>query len=58
MSFTGTIKDGVVILPPDICLPSGTIVRVEPLELQTPTLWETLKDFDGIAQDLPADFAS
>lgn len=58
MSFTGTVKDGVVVLPPDISLPSGTVVRVEPLQDQPPTLWETLKDFDGIAQDLPADFAA
>jgi len=58
MSFTGTVKDGVVILPPNVSWPSGTVVRIEPIEEQSPTLWETLKDFDGMAQDLPADFAS
>ena len=58
MSFTGTVKDGVVVLPPDISLPAGTVVRVEPLLEQPPTLWETLKDFDGIAQDVPADLAA
>jgi hypothetical protein len=25
---------------------------------QPPTLWETLKDFDGMADDLPADLAA
>jgi hypothetical protein len=58
MSFTGTVKDGVVILPPNVPWPSGTIVRVEPVEEQSPTLWETLKDFDGMAEDLPPDLAS
>ena len=58
MSFTGTVKDGVIILPPDVPWPSGTVVRVEPVEEQRPTLWETLSDFDGMAQDLPADFAA
>jgi hypothetical protein len=33
-------------------------VRIEPVEEPTPTLWETLKDFDGMAGDLPADLAA
>jgi hypothetical protein len=26
--------------------------------ISRPTLWETLKDFDGMANDLPADLAN
>jgi hypothetical protein len=35
MSFTGKIKNGVVVLPPEVNLPEGTEVRVEPVELQS-----------------------
>ena len=31
MSFTGKIQNGVVVLPPEIKLPEGTEVKVEPL---------------------------
>ena len=34
MSFTGTVKGGVVKLPPEASWADGTKVRVEPLELQ------------------------
>ena len=37
MSYTGKVKDGVVILPPDAKLPDGTEVKVEPLELLSET---------------------
>jgi hypothetical protein len=33
MSYTGTVKNGVVVLPPDVRLPEGAAVKVEPLEL-------------------------
>jgi hypothetical protein len=33
MSFTGKIRNGVVVLPPEINLPEGTEVDVTPLEL-------------------------
>ena len=32
MSFTGTVERGMVKLPPEITLPDGTEVRIEPLE--------------------------
>ena len=35
MSFTGKIKNGVVVLPPEITLPEGTEVSVETLETST-----------------------
>jgi hypothetical protein len=56
-SITTTVEGGAIVLPPDVHWPSGTVVRVEPVESQPPTLWETLKDFDGMASDLPADRA-
>lgn len=34
MSYTGTIENGVVKLPPEADLANGTKVRVEPLEPQ------------------------
>jgi len=58
MSITTTVEDGKISIPSDVHWPSGTIVRIEPLEEQPPTLWETLKDFDGMAGDLPADLAA
>ena len=36
MSYTGTIENGVVKLPPEAAWPDGTIVRVEPIELLEP----------------------
>jgi hypothetical protein len=32
MSYTGIIENGVVKLPPQVVLPDGTEVRIEPLE--------------------------
>lgn len=58
MSITAKIEGGKIILPPDVPWPSGTVVRIEPLAEQPPTMWETLKDFDGMAQDLPKDLAA
>jgi hypothetical protein len=58
MSITTTVEGGKIVLPPDVHWPSGTVVRVEPVESQPPTLWEALKEFDGIAGDLPADLAA
>ena len=58
MSITATIEDGKITLPKDVPWPSGTVVRIEPVEEQLPTLLETLKDFDGIAGDMPADLAA
>jgi hypothetical protein len=34
------------------------VVRIEPVEDQAPTLFEALKNFDGMAGDLPSDLAS
>jgi len=58
MSITAKVEAGRIVLPPEVHWPSGTVVRIEPVEEQPPTLWETMKDFDGMAEDLPPDLAS
>jgi len=58
MSITAVVEKGIIKLPKDAPWPSGTLVRIEPVDGLTPTLLETLKDFDGIASDLPADLAA
>jgi hypothetical protein len=58
MSITAIVEQGKIVLPADVHGPSGTVVRIEPVGDQPPSLWETLKDFDGIANDLPADLTA
>jgi hypothetical protein len=58
MSITAVVEKGIIKLPKDAPWPSGTLVRIEPVDEAVPTLLETLKDFDGMAGDLPADLAS
>jgi hypothetical protein len=58
MSITAVIEKGIINLPKDAPWPSGTVVRIEPVDEQTPTLLETLQDFDGMADDLPAGLAA
>ena len=58
MSITAKVEKGMIKLPKDVPWKSGTIVRIEPVDEQSPTLLETLKDFDGMADDLPADLAT
>ena len=46
MSFTGIVKDGVVVLSADVKLPEGTEVKVEPQDTipeQDPFLQAILK---------------
>jgi hypothetical protein len=58
MSITAVIEQGVIRLPKDAPWATGTVVRIEPVEEQPPTLLETLREFDGMAGDLPADMAA
>ena len=58
MSFTGTVKNGVVVLPPDVHWPSGRGVRIEPIEAQPSALLDLMNEFDGMANDLPSDLAA
>ncbi len=59
MTYTGTVKNGVVVLPPEAKLPDGTQVKVEPAEEpgKGRTLAERLKPVIGIAKGLPSDLA-
>ena len=57
MSITAIVKKGVIKLPKDVPWKSGTVVRIEPVEESSPTLLDALKEFDGMADDLPADLA-
>jgi hypothetical protein len=58
VSFKGTVKNGVVILPPEAKLPDGTAVEVKLMMVPTadpPFLQELLKLAKD--RDWPADFA-
>ena len=58
MSYTGKVKNGVVVLPPEAQLPEGTEVEVTPLEAQAddpPFLKAILKL--SKPRDWPPDFA-
>jgi len=57
MSITTTVAAGKIVLPPGVDWPDGTVVRIEPVEAQS-TIWEKLKKYDGIADDLPTDMAA
>lgn len=58
MSITAKVEAGKIVLPPGVPWPSGMLVRIEAVEEQPPTLFETLKDFDRVAEDLPPDLAA
>jgi hypothetical protein len=58
MSITARVEAGKIVLPDNVHWPSGTIVRVEAVQEQPPTLLATMKNFDGMAGDLPTDLAS
>ena len=64
MTYRGKIKNGVVVLDKRARLPEGTSVTVRPLKSRVatgrkpkrgPTLYERLKPFIGVADDLPPD---
>ena len=58
MSFTATIENNVIKLPPGVDLPDGTEVRIEPVEPESAqTFGESIKEFIGIVKDGPGDLA-
>lgn len=60
MSFTATIENKMIKLPPGVDLPDGTEVRIEPLRAEPeepPTLAERYADFIGVVTDGPGDLA-
>jgi hypothetical protein len=56
MSITAVIEEGAIKLPKDVPWKSGTVVRIEPVE--EVSLLDAFKEFDGMADDLPADLAT
>lgn len=58
MSITAIVENGTIKLPAGVQVPDGTVVRIEPVQEEVPTLFETLQKFDGMANDLPADLAT
>jgi len=60
MSFTGQVKDGVVVFDGPSRPPEGTAVRVvevPPVASQSPTWGEVFKDLIGAVEGLPEDMA-
>lgn len=59
MKYTGTVRDGVVVLEGAPSLKDGTIVAVEPIEPagREATLGQRLRRFSGSARGLPRDMA-
>jgi hypothetical protein len=58
MSITAVIEQGLIKLPKDVPWASGTVVKIEPVQEQSPTLLDAMKEFDGMAEDMPADLAT
>jgi hypothetical protein len=58
MSITAVVIEGVIKLPKDVSWKSGTVVRIEPVDEESPVLLDAFKEFDGMADDLPADLAA
>jgi len=62
MVLEGRIENGLIVFDGTTLLPEGARVRVEVLNTPTPspvqsTLYERLKSFDGVLDDLPDDSA-
>jgi hypothetical protein len=58
MSFTGTVKDGVIVLPPGLKLPNGLEVQlIVPDSASPPSFADRYAAYIGAADDLPSDLA-
>ena len=58
MSITATVEDGQIVLPAGVNWPNGTVLRIEPVERRAGSIRELLRDFEGMADDLPPDMAA
>ena len=67
MTYRGTVKSGVVVLPEDVTLPEGADVVVTfpdeaPAQAGEPSIWSKLSDLgqwaEDLATDLPPDLAA
>lgn len=59
MTFIGTVKNGVIVLPPDVKLPEGlnVEVRLRSDANQTEEVTDALLAIATRVKNLPADFA-
>jgi hypothetical protein len=59
VSYKGTVKNGVVVLPPEVNLPEGAQVEVTPLEMRKddPTFLQAILKLAKPRPDWPEDFA-
>ena len=59
MSYTGTVENGVVKLPPEVRWPDGTTVRVEKIESgpDRNRLTQCLRELASKLEGLPPDWA-
>ena len=57
MSFTGKIRNGVVVLPPEIKLPEGTEVNVEPLAAEDDPFIQAVLNLAKPRPHWPKDYA-
>ncbi len=58
VSFTGKVKNGVVVLPPGLKLPEGMEVQLTvPEPHSSPSFAERYAAYVGVADDLPTDLA-
>lgn len=64
MSFTATVENDTIKLPPGVHLPDGTTVTIVPADpapedgFARPTIYEALKEFAGCIKDAPPDLAA
>ena len=57
MSFKGKIQNGVVVLPPEIKLPEGTAVNVEPLAAEDDPFIQAVLNLAKPRPHWPKDYA-
>ena len=58
MTYTGHVKNGVVVLDEPVALPEGIEVRVEPVGTgERKSLADRLRGVIGVSEGLPSDMA-
>lgn len=55
MGYVGKVRKGTVVLPPEVNLPDGTAVRVEPLGMET--VATRFRKVIGVVRDMPSNWA-
>ncbi len=55
--ITAKYEEGTVVLPPDVDWPNGIKLEIQPIEERPRTWADIMKDYTGIADDMPSDLA-